>query len=244
MAVEKKYNIQEILNTPKSLADLSKALGFQMHQRLHTTGEGYDSWWMKRNIYLESQRSYEIKKIVCAQTTPRIVEGIKKQFYKIFRAKGRVINYNLDSTNSKIFEEKLKDVNNGMSMDDVMQVLWHDGMFEDHHAIIGVELKPQEELTGTDPEPFVVVYPTQTIHDICIKGSEIEYVVLKTEVLKEGQVVGTIGLFGLTIVILKLTGLIHWPWWLTTMPFWIVLVSAALLFLVIAVVIFLRPNKP
>lgn len=192
MAVEEKYNIQEILNNPKSSSELVKALDIQKWQTLHSTGKGYDSWWMKRNQYLESERSFEIKKIVCAQSTTRLIEGIKKQFFKIFRAKGRVFNYNLDDTSRKQFEEKLKDVNHGMSMDDVMQDMWHNGMFEDHHAIIGVELKPEEEKESTDPEPVVVVYPTMSIHDICIKGSEIEYLVLKWDIVKDGQVVSAL----------------------------------------------------
>lgn len=187
MAVEEKYNIQEILNNPKSLPELAKALDVQKWQRLHSTGVGYDSWWMQRNKYLESERSYEIKKIVCAQSTTRIIEGIKKQFFKIFRAKGRVFNYNLDDSTRKAFEEKLSDVNHGMSMDDIMQDMWHNGMFEDHHAVIGVELKPIEEMEGNDPEPIVTMYPSTQVHDICIKGNDIEYLVLKWEVLIAGQ---------------------------------------------------------
>lgn len=182
MAVEEKYNVQEILNNPKSLPELVKALDIQKWQRLHATGFGYDSWWMTRNKYLESERSYEIKKIVCAQSTTRIIEGIKKQFFKIFRAKGRVFNYNLDDSSRQYFEQKLSDVYNGMSMDDVMQTLWHDAMFEDHNALIGVELKPKEENTSSDPEPIITMYSTNMIHDICIKGSEIEYLVLKWDV--------------------------------------------------------------
>ncbi len=194
MAIELKYNIQEILKNPKSLAELSKALEFQKHLRLHTTAHGYDKWWMERNIYLESERSYKIKKIVCSPTTPRIVEGIKKQFFKIFRAKGRVFNYNLTGTLKEDFEQKLKDVNHGLSMDDIMQTLWHDGMFEDPHALIGVELKPEHELKSKEPEPMVVVYPTQMIHDICVEGGEIEYVVLKTHVMKLGEKVDALRL--------------------------------------------------
>lgn len=187
MAVEEKYNIQEILNNPKSLPELAKALDVQKWQRLHSTGVGYDSWWMQRNKYLESERSYEIKKIVCAQSTTRIIEGIKKQFFKIFRAKGRVFNYNIDDSTRKAFEEKLSNVNHGMSMDDIMQDMWHNGMFEDHHAVIGVELKPIEEMEGNDPEPIVMMYPSTQVHDICIKGNDIEYLVLKWDVINAGQ---------------------------------------------------------
>lgn len=187
MAIEKKYNVSELLKNPKSLSDLAKALDIQKHLRLHTTAHGYDSWWMTRNKYLESERSYEIKKVVCAPTTPRIVEGLKKQFFKVFRAKGRVFNYNLDANTTKDFEAKLQNVCHGLSMDAVMQTLWHDGMFEDPHAIIGVELAPQEELRNNEPKPIVTVYPTQKIWDICIKGGEVEYVILNWTVVKFGE---------------------------------------------------------
>lgn len=187
MAIEKKYNISELLKSPKSLPDLAKALDIQKHLRLHTTAHGYNDWWMVRNKYLESERSYEIKKIVCAPTTPRIVEGLKKQFFKIFRAKGRVFNYNLDANTTKDFEAKLQDVCHGLSMDAVMQTLWHDGMFEDPHSLIGVELAPENELKNGEPKPIVTVYPTQKIADICIEGGEIEYVVLHWTVIKAGE---------------------------------------------------------
>ena len=180
------YNIQEILENPKSYKEIHKALEIQRQQRLHVTGHGYHDWWLKRVINLESERAYEIKKEICAITTPRMMEAVKKQYYKIFRAKGRVFNYNLNETQRNFFNDKLSDVCHGLSMDDVMQVIWHDGMFEDQHALIGVELEAEEDLKNGEAEPYIVIYPTQEIHDICIEGGEIEYLVLKTTVEKLG----------------------------------------------------------
>lgn len=194
MAIEQKYNIQEILRNPKSSGEISKAMDMQKHLRLHASGEGYKGWWMQRVLKLESERSYEIKKNICAITTPRMVATIKKQFYKIFRAKGRVFNYNLDSTNRQKFEAILNDVCHGLSIDDVMQILWHDGMFEDPNSLIGVELKPEDELKNSEPEPYVVVYPTNMIHDICIKGGEIEYLAIKCTTVYQGKQVEAIRL--------------------------------------------------
>lgn len=31
---------------------------------------------------------------------------------------------------------------------------------------------------------------------------------------------GVFGLLGVAFVVLKLTGVIHWSWWLVTLPFW------------------------
>jgi len=32
--------------------------------------------------------------------------------------------------------------------------------------------------------------------------------------------IGVFGLLGVAFVVLKLTGYIHWSWWLVTLPFW------------------------
>lgn len=32
--------------------------------------------------------------------------------------------------------------------------------------------------------------------------------------------VGVVGLLGIAFVVLKLTGVINWSWWLVTLPFW------------------------
>jgi hypothetical protein len=32
--------------------------------------------------------------------------------------------------------------------------------------------------------------------------------------------IGVLGLLGVAFVILKLCGVIDWPWWLVTLPFW------------------------
>lgn len=35
-----------------------------------------------------------------------------------------------------------------------------------------------------------------------------------------GKTIGVIGLFGVALVLLKLCGVVDWPWWLVTLPFW------------------------
>jgi len=37
---------------------------------------------------------------------------------------------------------------------------------------------------------------------------------------KSSNGVGTLGLLGIAFVVLKLTGVINWSWWLVTLPFW------------------------
>ena len=32
--------------------------------------------------------------------------------------------------------------------------------------------------------------------------------------------IGVLGLLGVAFVVLKLTGVINWSWWLVTLPFW------------------------
>jgi len=33
--------------------------------------------------------------------------------------------------------------------------------------------------------------------------------------------IGVLGLLGVAFVVLKLTGVIDWSWWLVTLPFWV-----------------------
>ena len=35
-----------------------------------------------------------------------------------------------------------------------------------------------------------------------------------------GSGIGVLGLLGVAFVVLKLTGVITWSWWLVTLPFW------------------------
>lgn len=46
--------------------------------------------------------------------------------------------------------------------------------------------------------------------------------------------IGVLGLLGVAFVVLKLTGVINWSWWLVTLPFW----GGIVLFIVIAIILF------
>lgn len=47
--------------------------------------------------------------------------------------------------------------------------------------------------------------------------------------------IGILGLLGIVFVVLKLTGVIAWSWWLVTLPFWGGLALAIALFLGVAI---------
>ena len=44
--------------------------------------------------------------------------------------------------------------------------------------------------------------------------------------------IGILGLLGVVFVVLKLTGVIAWSWWLVTLPFWGGLAVAGVVFLI------------
>lgn len=48
------------------------------------------------------------------------------------------------------------------------------------------------------------------------------------------------GLLGTVFVILKLTGVIAWSWWLVTMPFWIGLPIAAIIAVLAGLVVLIK----
>lgn len=59
--------------------------------------------------------------------------------------------------------------------------------------------------------------------------------------------IGVFGLLGVAFVVLKLTNVINWSWWLVTLPFWggIVLLLAVLLIwvLIILIKLIFKKNK-
>lgn len=51
-----------------------------------------------------------------------------------------------------------------------------------------------------------------------------------------GGGLGLFGVLGVVFVVLKLVGVIHWSWWLVTLPFWGGLALLALVLFIMAVV--------
>jgi len=52
-----------------------------------------------------------------------------------------------------------------------------------------------------------------------------------------------LGLLGIAFIILKLTGVINWSWWLVTLPFWAGLAIMIFICLSIFVVKMIKGNK-
>jgi len=179
--------IIEILKRPRVEGEKSLALNSQKHHKLHITGEGYYHWWLGSEAQgFESKATHEKKKHICKPTTPRIFEGIQKQFSKIFRAKGDVFEYHFKDNSKEAeikFKEILKDVSHGLSMDELMQLIWNKAMFEEFNGFFGIELEKEENLKDKlIPEPKICFYPLSEVYDVDIDGKIIEYIVLCTEV--------------------------------------------------------------
>lgn len=190
-----KYTNEQIINilkNPKTEGEKSSALVSQKHHRLHVLGEGYKDWWLGDQAKgFESKETHARKKQICTPTTPRIFEGIQKQFTKIFRAKGDVFEYHfIDSSKDKDkdFKERLKSISHGLSIDELMLVIWNKAMFEDFNGFFGIELEKEENLkTPGVPEIDVCFYPLHVIYDVGIEGKEMEYIVICTSVNYQGK---------------------------------------------------------
>lgn len=190
-----KYTNEQIINilkNPKSEGEKSSALVSQRHHRLHVLGEGYKEWWLGNEAKgFESKETHARKKQICNPTTPRIFEQLQKQFTKIFRAKGDVFEYHfIDSSKDKVkdFKERLKTVSHGLSIDELMMVIWNKAMWEEFNGFFGIELEKEENLkTPNVPEVDICFYPLKDIYDVDIRGKEIKYIVICTNVVKEGK---------------------------------------------------------
>src|SRR6478736_515360 len=161
--------IIEILKNPKTVGQMPTALVSQKHHRLHVLGEGYKEWWLGNQAKgFESKETHKRKKQICTPTTPRIFEGIQKQFTKIFRAKGDVFEYHfIDSSKDKDkdFKERLKSISHGLSIDELMLVIWNKAMFEDFNGFFGIELEKEENLKEAGvPEIDICFYPLSKIY--------------------------------------------------------------------------------
>lgn len=192
MSLYTSEQIKEILKNPKVEEEKSSALVSQKHHKLHVTGKGYKDWWLGSQAQgYESKETHKKKKTICTPTTPRITEAIKKQFFKIFRAKGFVFDYkfkNDSKEKKKEFLEIVQEAMDGLTPEQFMQNIWFSASFEDFNGFIGIELKPVEELEDPEkPEPQVCFYPLESIYDVCIEGSHIEYIVIKTRIIVRGK---------------------------------------------------------
>jgi len=180
--------IVEAIKRPRSADEIQQATRMQREQVLHITGEGYKSWWMEKVAQgFESDKTLARKKHYCRIKTPRIFEGIKKQHFKIFRAKGSVTQFRFKSgkDNKQRIEEALKNVSYGLSMSQYMRIVWFQALYEQFNGFHAVELKPANELKDKNvEEPYLVLYPINEVHDYYIKGNTIQYIILKKEIVK------------------------------------------------------------
>lgn len=179
-------DINKLMKTPHCAADKGRAHEAQKYHCLHVSGKGYIEWWLKRSENLESENAFNLKKILARPTTPRITEGLKKQFFKIFRAKGFVRNYrfkNDDDTKRKKLEEALEDVCEGMSLQSFMQSVWFNAMFEDFNGFIGIELKAEDEIGENEPttQPYVRFVPLHEVVDAHVELGHTEWIILKLD---------------------------------------------------------------
>lgn len=174
-------NIDELLK--KGGKDKALATEAQRYHCLHNSGKGYIEWWLKRAEKIESENSFNLKKKLARPTTPRIVEQIKKQYYKIFRAKGFIKNYRFksnDQSKQDQLDEILQTVCEGVSVDEFMQQVWFNAMFEDFNGFIGVELRPEEEmLQDAVAEPYVKFYPLKDVIACDVELGSVEWIILE-----------------------------------------------------------------
>ena len=169
-----KEQILELIDNPKYSAELAEAMESQDTHKLHVTGEGFEA---KKIKGLESPVNYDLKKELARPTTTRIYKDIKAQFSKVFRAKGFFRDYEFKDKDLKNdFKEYLEDISGGLSLKQLMNVVWHKAMFEDFNGVFIVELPAVQEGFA---EPIVKFKSIDFIHDIFIKGKTVEYIIFK-----------------------------------------------------------------
>lgn len=187
-----KFNsIDEIIKTiekPYASALLVEARESQAKHKLHITGQGFEELVNERINGLESDKNFNVKKEVARPTTTRIYKQVLNQYQKVFRAKGFFKKYSFKNNDENLvndFKEYLNDVGGGLSLDQLMQIVWFKASFEEFNGVFLVELPETQK--GDFAEPFVKFKSLDYIHDIYIKGDNIEYIIFCWQTMDNGN---------------------------------------------------------
>ena len=187
-----KFNsIEEIIKTiekPYASALLAEARESQDKHKLHITGQGFEELVNERIGGLESDKNFNVKKEVARPTTTRIYKQVLNQYQKVFRAKGFFKKYNFKNNDENLvndFKDYLEDVGGGLSLDQLMQIVWFKASFEEFNGVFLVELPETQE--SDFAEPFVRFKSLEHIHDIYIKGDRIEYIIFGWQSMDNGN---------------------------------------------------------
>lgn len=183
MAILSLSQIEELIRKPKASGILSDAEGIQDKYKLHISGENFEDTLKKIEGY-ESDAHNDIKKKHAQPTTKRIFEQILNQYKKVFRAQGFSRNYKFVDNNERFIQDfvnYLQNVNSGLSMWDMMQVVWLKAVFEESNGVFMVNL-PAEASDGL-PEPYPTFVPLSNIHDMVVNGLTIEYIIFVSDII-------------------------------------------------------------
>jgi hypothetical protein len=188
MGVLNRTQIEELIRRPKASLLLGEAKALQDKHKLHISGEGFDET-LKQIEGLESTVDHAIKKDHAQPTTTRIFSQVLNQFKKVFRAQGFSRNHKFKNNNKELIEDfwfYLKNVSSGLSMQELMEVVWFQADFKEFNGVFIVELPKEQK--GDHAEPFVDFIPLKHIHDIMVRGKKIEYIIFESEItIKQGQ---------------------------------------------------------
>lgn len=167
--------ILQFIEKPQASSLLEDASVFHAKHRLHILGEGFQDT-LKRLDGLENHRHSKIKEAVARPTTIRIFKQILNQFKKTFRASGTFKDYEFKDDNLKQdFIEYLKDVGGGLTINELMRIVWFKAVFEDFNGVFLIELPIEQK--GEFAEPFPVFKGLDHIHDIEVIGQKVEYII-------------------------------------------------------------------
>lgn len=177
--------IKKFIEKPLASDLLSEAAASQTKHKLHVTGEGFN---VQKINGLESPLNYDIKKEVARPVTTRIYKSVKNQFSKVFRAKGFFRNYEFADRNKELrddFKSYLEDIGGGLSIKELMNIVWFKAMFEEFNGVFIVELPSVQEEQYAEPK--VKFKDLDHIHDILIVGQKVEYIIFKWTVNENGK---------------------------------------------------------
>lgn len=177
--------IKKFIDKPLASDLLSEAEASQKTHKKHVTGEGFN---VEKINGLESPLNYSIKKELARPTTTRIYKSVKAQFNKVFRAKGFFRNYEFVDNNKDLkndFKDYLEDIGGGLSIKELMNIVWFKAMFEEFNGVFIVELPSVQEEQFAEPK--VKFKELEMIHDILIVGQKIEYIIFKWETTENGR---------------------------------------------------------
>lgn len=171
--------IIERIKSPKNTALIDRAVEITKKHALHIYGEGVNDFISKIEGF-ESESQEIIRKKYTGTPTVPIYSTVLNPLEKIFSARDGSKYYDFENEDTEIlFEEKLTNVGDGMSINDWMCTVWKDKVNTNSTGLAFIEISKAGE-------PYITFKSIVDIYDIDFVGIDVSFVIFNP-IIKDGN---------------------------------------------------------